>query len=106
MVSLRHFTENRVNNAAYTRSAYINDTTDSSGNTVTTLPTITENRTQDCFGSDLSEVSHTSISSSETPYGKKKFQVTHIKDPVPQTMDPSDNGDTTTPSITENKTQH
>jgi hypothetical protein len=105
-VSFQHFTESRVNNASYTRPVDIPQTTDSSGDTAT-LPTITENKVHSIFRCDLSEASQTSLSSSEMPYnGKKKFQVTHIMDPIPPTMNPSGNAESTLPAITENKNHH
>jgi hypothetical protein len=61
---------------------------DPSGYAVTTLPTITENKTHHEIDSDLTEVLHTSlpsreVSSSEISHnGKKIFTVTAAKDPI------------------------
>lgn len=73
---------NNMNSVASTRSVNLPQAMDLSGNTVVTLPTITENKTQHLLGSDLSAASHTS--SSETPpYNEKKiFTVTVAKAPV------------------------
>lgn len=72
-----------MSNVACSRSVNLPQSMDLSGNAVITLPTITENKTQNSLGSDLSTTSHTSASSGTPPSSEKKiFTVTVTKTPV------------------------